>query len=142
VAQAVTSLVTRQGTDVREIRRLSETMLAATHEVAASTAGQRAAADLVVKAAETITRVARQNVVSVEEISSSARRLTESATALDLRIKVFKVDDVAPPGRDQATAPPSRPMPPPPEDVAALVRTLTARDKRVLRPAAAMVSAR
>jgi len=142
VAQDVTSLVTRQGTDVREIRRLSDTMLAATHEVAASTAGQRAAADLVVKAAETITRVARQNVASVEEITSSARRLTESATALDLRIKVFKVDDVVPPGRDQPTAPPSRPLPPPPEEVADLVRALTARDKRVLRPAAAMVSAR
>jgi methyl-accepting chemotaxis protein len=147
VAQEVTSLVTRQGQDVGEIRRLSEKMLAATHEVAASTAGQRTAADLVVRAAETITRVARQNVEAVEQMAASACGLADSAVALDLRIKIFKVDAV----KEQAPVlvrddrrPPPRPPAPPAPDLSTVVRALSVREKQapVRRPAAAMVVAR
>ena len=139
VAQEVTSLVTRQGTDVREIRKLADRMLQATQEVAASTTGQRTAAELVVQAARTITSIARDNVASVEEMAASAQSLTESAVALDQRIKVFKIGAPAAATVDDRREPPRPALPP--TDLPALKRApRAAREKPALPRAAAMVS--
>jgi hypothetical protein len=106
--------------------------------VAASTDGQRTAAELVVHAAEAITRVARQNVASVEEIAASARSLRESAEALDVRIRVFKVEATV--TVDDAGPTPSGPRRVERADVPSMLRPRSA--TAAVRPsAAAMVSA-
>jgi methyl-accepting chemotaxis protein len=53
---------------------------------------QRKGGELVVSAADRITRIAHENLVSVEEIAGSARRLVQNADTLNRKIGIFKVE--------------------------------------------------
>ena len=88
----VEAAVLRQVTGFREINRVSEGMRRITDEVAATTAEQKKGGELVVNAADSIIRVARENLVSVEEIALSAGRLLQNSETLSQRIRAFRVD--------------------------------------------------
>ena len=64
----------------------------ATLEVSVNTAEQRKGGELVVGAAERITRIAKENLASAEEIAESAGRLVHNADVLKQKIGIFKVD--------------------------------------------------
>lgn len=63
-----------------------------TAEVATTTAEQRKGGELIVSAADSIIRVARENLISVEEIAVSASRLAQNSETLSQRIRTFRVD--------------------------------------------------
>jgi methyl-accepting chemotaxis protein-4 (peptide sensor receptor) len=88
----VTALVQRQSSAVREIQKLSQAMRRATEEVSANTVEQRKGGELVVSAADRITRIAQENLASAEEIADSARRLVQNADTLTRKIGIFKVE--------------------------------------------------
>jgi methyl-accepting chemotaxis protein len=92
ITQEVNGLVRRQAEAVREIQRLSQAMRLATQEVSANTLEQRKGGELVVNAADRITRIAQENLASAEEIAGSARRLVQNADALNRKIGIFKVE--------------------------------------------------
>jgi methyl-accepting chemotaxis protein len=88
----VEAVVREQVSGIREINRVSEGMRRITDEVAATTAEQKKGGELVVNAADSIIRVARENLVSVEEIALSAGRLLQNSETLTQRIRTFRVD--------------------------------------------------
>jgi methyl-accepting chemotaxis protein len=88
----VEAAVRQQVTGFREMNRVSEGMRRITDEVAATTAEQKRGGELVVNAADSIIRVARENLVSVEEIALSATRLAQNSETLSQRIRAFRVD--------------------------------------------------
>ena len=88
----VAELVGRQVAAVAEIDEISKAMRVATQEVTENTREQRKAGELVVSAAQRITRIARENAASALEIAGSAEVLVENAESLNRKIKVFKVD--------------------------------------------------
>jgi methyl-accepting chemotaxis protein len=88
----VTALMQAQSQGLIEIGRISERMKRATDDVASHTSEQRKAGQLVVSAAQRITDVARECLVSVDEIAMSARGLAEQSHALEERLALFRVE--------------------------------------------------
>jgi methyl-accepting chemotaxis protein len=93
IAKEVASAVRLQVEGIHEINRVSEGMRRLTDEVSVTTSEQRKGGELVVAAADSIMRAARENLVSVREISASAGRLAKSSEVLSDRIKLFRVDE-------------------------------------------------
>jgi methyl-accepting chemotaxis protein len=92
ITREVTGLVQRQASAVREIQKLSQAMRRATDEVSANTVEQRKGGELVLSAADRITRIAQENLASADEIAGSARRLVQNADTLNRKIGIFKVE--------------------------------------------------
>jgi methyl-accepting chemotaxis protein len=83
--------VRQQVGGIQQIHRAAESMRRETHEVTSATGEQRKGGELVLEAAESITKVARENLASIEAIAGSASRLAGNSEALSLRIRAFRV---------------------------------------------------
>src|SRR5262249_54506166 len=86
------AVVRSQEQGIRKIAHASSTMKRTTSEVSNATVAQRKDGALVELAAQSITRVARANLMSIEEIAASADRVAKHSNALSLRIRVFRVE--------------------------------------------------
>jgi methyl-accepting chemotaxis protein len=77
---------------IQQINRASDLMKRTTTEVSSATVAQRKGGALVESAAQSITRVARENLTSIEEIAASAGHVARNSEALSRRIRVFRVE--------------------------------------------------
>jgi methyl-accepting chemotaxis protein len=92
ITQEVATAVRQQVEAIQEINQASEGMRRLTDEVALTSSEQRKGGELVVSAADSIMQAARENLVSIEEISVSAVRLARHSETLSQRIQAFRVE--------------------------------------------------
>jgi methyl-accepting chemotaxis protein len=93
IAEAVAAAVRDQVMGIREINKVSERIKAMTAEVSVATHEQRKGGELVVAAADSIMRVARENLASIGEVAALAQRVARNSEMLSQRIQVFRLDE-------------------------------------------------
>jgi methyl-accepting chemotaxis protein len=93
ITDAVAAAVREQVHGIREINKVSERIKRMTAEVSVATTEQRKGGELVVAAADSIMRVARENLASIGEVAALALRVARNSETLSQRIQVFRVDE-------------------------------------------------
>jgi methyl-accepting chemotaxis protein len=93
IAEAVAAAVRDQVMGIREINKVSERIKRMTAEVSVATHEQRKGGELVVAAADSIMRVARENLASIGEVAALAQRVARNSETLSQRIQVFRLDE-------------------------------------------------
>jgi methyl-accepting chemotaxis protein len=93
ITEEVAAAVREQVLGIREINKVSERIKQMTAEVSVATTEQRKGGEMVVAAADSIMRVARQNLASIGEVATLAQRVARNSEMLSQRIQVFRVDE-------------------------------------------------
>jgi len=91
ITQQVSSATREQALSARQIVGAVNNMKDMTHSVAAATAEQRKGGEMVVRAIGDISERTNENLNSVEQLSSSAQKLSRQAKDLEELVAMFKV---------------------------------------------------
>ncbi len=91
LTQAVTQSTREQASGVGQVVKASEDMAQLTEKVKNATAEQKRGGENVVKAVENIRDIAKSNLVSVEQLASSAKGLARQSEGLQELVQAFRV---------------------------------------------------
>jgi methyl-accepting chemotaxis protein len=91
ITSQVTVATREQALSSRQVVQAVDLMNSMTQHVATATAEQKKGGEMVVVAMENINEITRSNLMSIEELSRSARNLSEQASDLSAMIAEFRV---------------------------------------------------